>query len=176
MDAGTLPYLVERYPLLITKLYIPRLDTEILSRPHLVERLNQAAHRPLVVISAPAGWWNSTARTCVSHSKSVRNSCTRAWGWTLTPEQIAALVDRTEGWVGPAARRPCAARISSQQDCVDVDDSLLVLAQPKPLHLFCERGGGHAPAAAAVRGAGATDYSAKLLSAFGEQGGDFRMC
>jgi ATP/maltotriose-dependent transcriptional regulator MalT len=60
MDAGTLPYLVERYPLLITKLYIPRLDTELLARPHLVERLNQAADQPLVVISAPAGWGKTT--------------------------------------------------------------------------------------------------------------------
>jgi LuxR family maltose regulon positive regulatory protein len=60
MDAGTLPYLTERYPLLVTKLYIPRLDTELLVRPHLMERLKQAADQPLVVISAPAGWGKTT--------------------------------------------------------------------------------------------------------------------
>jgi LuxR family maltose regulon positive regulatory protein len=60
MDAVKLSYLVERYPLLITKLYIPRLDTELLARPHLMERLNRAVDRPLVVISAPAGWGKTT--------------------------------------------------------------------------------------------------------------------
>lgn len=60
MDTETLPYLVERYPLLITKLYSPKLDTEPLPRPHLVARLNQAAAQPLVVITAPAGWGKTT--------------------------------------------------------------------------------------------------------------------
>jgi LuxR family maltose regulon positive regulatory protein len=60
MDAGTLRFLSERYPLLITKLYIPRLDTELLRRPYLMERLSQAAAQPLVVISAPAGWGKTT--------------------------------------------------------------------------------------------------------------------
>lgn len=60
MDAVTLSYLVERYPLLVTKLYIPRLDTELLARPQLVERLGRAVHRPVVLISAPAGWGKTT--------------------------------------------------------------------------------------------------------------------
>ena len=60
MDAGTLSYLTERYPLLVTKLYIPRLDGEILARPHLMQRLNQAALQPLIIISAPAGWGKTT--------------------------------------------------------------------------------------------------------------------
>lgn len=60
MVAGVLPYLTERYPLLVTKLYIPRLDTELLPRPHLMERLNRAATQPLVVIAAPAGWGKTT--------------------------------------------------------------------------------------------------------------------
>ena len=60
MDADTLTYLVERYPLLITKLYIPRLDTKLLTRPHLLELLDQAISRPLVLITAPAGWGKTT--------------------------------------------------------------------------------------------------------------------
>ena len=60
MDAGMLSYLTERYPLLVTKLYIPRLDTALLARPHLIERLNRASNQPLVVISAPAGWGKTT--------------------------------------------------------------------------------------------------------------------
>jgi LuxR family maltose regulon positive regulatory protein len=60
IDAGPLPYLVERYPLLITKLYIPRLATELLARPHLMQRLDDAINRPLVLITAPAGWGKTT--------------------------------------------------------------------------------------------------------------------
>jgi LuxR family maltose regulon positive regulatory protein len=60
MDAVTLSYLVERYPLLITKLYIPRLDTELLARPQLVERFGRAVDRPVVLVTAPAGWGKTT--------------------------------------------------------------------------------------------------------------------
>src|SRR5262245_50206926 len=60
IEEGPLRYLLERYPLLITKLYIPRLDTDLLARPHLMERLNRAAAHPLVVVSAPAGWGKTT--------------------------------------------------------------------------------------------------------------------
>jgi ATP-dependent transcriptional regulator len=60
MDVVTLSYLVERYPVLITKLHIPRLDTELLARPQLVERLGRAMNRPVVLITAPAGWGKTT--------------------------------------------------------------------------------------------------------------------
>jgi len=60
MDADTLPYLVERYPLLITRLYIPRLDTKLITRPHLLELLDQTINRSLVLITAPAGWGKTT--------------------------------------------------------------------------------------------------------------------
>ena len=60
MDADTLPYLVEWYPLLITKLYIPRLDSKLLTRTHLLELLDHAANRSLVLITAPAGWGKTT--------------------------------------------------------------------------------------------------------------------
>ena len=42
--------------LLTTKLYIPPLRPEMVSRPRLIERLNAGPHRKLTLISAPAGF------------------------------------------------------------------------------------------------------------------------
>ena len=42
-------------PLLQTKLYIPPIRPELVSRPRLIERLNAGLHRKLTLISAPAG-------------------------------------------------------------------------------------------------------------------------
>ena len=47
-------------PLLDTKLYIPGRHPGQLSRPRLIERLNQGAHRKLTLVSAPAGSGKST--------------------------------------------------------------------------------------------------------------------
>jgi LuxR family maltose regulon positive regulatory protein len=47
-------------PLLATKLYIPPLRPELVSRPHLIERLNSGLHRKLTLISAPAGFGKTT--------------------------------------------------------------------------------------------------------------------
>ena len=47
-------------PILATKLYIPRLRPNVVSRPRLIERLNEGLHRKLVLISAPAGFGKTT--------------------------------------------------------------------------------------------------------------------
>ena len=55
-------------PLLTTKLYIPPvrpdpstgLRTRLVSRPRLIERLNEGLHRKLTLISAPAGFGRRT--------------------------------------------------------------------------------------------------------------------
>ena len=47
-------------PLLRTKLYIPPLRPEMVPRPHLVRRLNQALPGKLTLISAPAGFGKTT--------------------------------------------------------------------------------------------------------------------
>ena len=47
-------------PLLETKLYIPGRHPGLLSRPRLVERLNQGAQRKLTLVSAPAGSGKTT--------------------------------------------------------------------------------------------------------------------
>jgi len=47
-------------PLLKTKLYIPPPRPELVSRPRLIERLNEGLHRKLTLISAPAGFGKTT--------------------------------------------------------------------------------------------------------------------
>ena len=46
-------------PLLYTKLYRPHIDRNHLNRPHLLARLDQHRHRPLTLVSAPAGYGKS---------------------------------------------------------------------------------------------------------------------
>ena len=47
-------------PLLTTKLYIPPVRPNLVSRPRLIERLNAGLHRKLTLVSAPAGFGKTT--------------------------------------------------------------------------------------------------------------------
>jgi LuxR family maltose regulon positive regulatory protein len=47
-------------PILTTKLYIPPVRPELVSRPRLIERLNAGLDRKLTLISAPAGFGKTT--------------------------------------------------------------------------------------------------------------------
>src|SRR6516225_1747832 len=47
-------------PILATKLYIPRPRPNMVSRPRLLERLNEGLHCNLTLISAPAGFGKTT--------------------------------------------------------------------------------------------------------------------
>ncbi|MFQ5812728.1 MAG: hypothetical protein ACE5I2_06000 [Anaerolineae bacterium] len=47
-------------PLLTTKLYIPPVRPELVSRPRLIEQLNAGLHRKLTLVSAPAGFGKTT--------------------------------------------------------------------------------------------------------------------
>src|SRR5436305_14239003 len=47
-------------PILATKLYIPRLRPNVVSRPRLIERLNEGLYRKLTLIAAPAGFGKTT--------------------------------------------------------------------------------------------------------------------
>src|SRR5207237_3572009 len=47
-------------PILATKLYLPRLRPNVVSRPRLIERLHEGLHRNLILISAPAGFGKTT--------------------------------------------------------------------------------------------------------------------
>jgi len=42
--------------LLATKLFIPSIRSDLVSRPRLIEQLNNGFHRKLTLISAPAGF------------------------------------------------------------------------------------------------------------------------
>jgi LuxR family transcriptional regulator, maltose regulon positive regulatory protein len=46
--------------ILATKLYLPRLRPNVVSRPRLLERLNDGLHRKLTLVSAPAGFGKTT--------------------------------------------------------------------------------------------------------------------
>jgi LuxR family transcriptional regulator, maltose regulon positive regulatory protein len=47
-------------PILATKLYLPRLRPNVVSRPRLLERLNEGLYRKVTLISAPAGFGKTT--------------------------------------------------------------------------------------------------------------------
>src|SRR5918997_4542842 len=47
-------------PILATKLYVPPPRPGVVSRPRLLERLNEGLHRKLTLISAPAGFGKTT--------------------------------------------------------------------------------------------------------------------
>src|SRR5437588_2125132 len=47
-------------PPLATKLHVPRPPLQLVRRPHLVERLQEAVERPLTLIAAPAGFGKTT--------------------------------------------------------------------------------------------------------------------
>ncbi len=51
-------------PILRTKLHRPPIDGAHLHRGHLLGRLNQSQHRPLTLVSAPAGYGKSTLVSC----------------------------------------------------------------------------------------------------------------
>ena len=51
---------MQAYPILQTKLYIPPIRPELVSRPRLIERLNSGLHRKLTLVSAAAGFGKTT--------------------------------------------------------------------------------------------------------------------
>jgi LuxR family maltose regulon positive regulatory protein len=77
MDSIQRPLLAQRdtplHPLLASKLHVPRPRTQLVSRPLLVERLQQGLERPLTLVSAPAGFGKTTllAQWCVQSSTLV---------------------------------------------------------------------------------------------------------
>src|SRR5438034_5794947 len=47
-------------PIAATNLYLPPLRPHVVSRPRLLERLNEGLHRKLILIAAPAGFGKTT--------------------------------------------------------------------------------------------------------------------
>jgi LuxR family maltose regulon positive regulatory protein len=54
---------MQQHPLLQTKLYVPRIRRELVSRPRLIERLNAGLNGCLTLVSAPAGYGKTTLVT-----------------------------------------------------------------------------------------------------------------
>ncbi len=70
-----------QHPLLQTKLYIPPIRAEWVSRPRLVERMTEGMTRKLAVICAPAGFGKTT----------LASEWIQALGRTTPPSAIAWL-------------------------------------------------------------------------------------
>ncbi len=81
-------------PLLATKFHMPRLRAPLVYRPHLIERLQQAAEHPLTLIAAPAGFGKTTLLSTWLERAPLTaawvsldpadNDLTRFWSYTLT--------------------------------------------------------------------------------------------
>jgi LuxR family maltose regulon positive regulatory protein len=86
MNEEVLRDLVLRYPLLTTKIQVPRQGAELVARPRLVEQLNRAAAvSPLMVVVAPAGFGKTTLMS------SWAQQYERPVGWVSLDEQDNAL-------------------------------------------------------------------------------------
>ena len=83
--------------LLATKLYLPTLGGGVLSRPHLVERLNDGLGRKLTLLSAPAGFGKTTLVT------EWMTRCGRRAAW-LTLDEADGELGRFLGYVVAALR------------------------------------------------------------------------
>src|SRR2546426_8251348 len=63
-------------PILATKLYLPRLRPNVVSRPRLLERLNAGLHRKLTLIAAPAGFGKTTlVSRSEEHTSELQSPC-----------------------------------------------------------------------------------------------------
>ena len=51
------------FPVLVTKLFIPAARPELVSRPRLIEQLDEGLNRKLTLVSAPAGFGKTTLVT-----------------------------------------------------------------------------------------------------------------
>jgi ATP/maltotriose-dependent transcriptional regulator MalT len=81
-------------PPLATKLHVPRPPLQLVRRPHLVERLQQAVERPLTLIAAPAGFGKTTLlSTWLEHAslpaawlslEQDDDDLTRFWSYVFT--------------------------------------------------------------------------------------------
>jgi hypothetical protein len=78
-------------PLLSTKLYIPPLRTELVSRPRLIERLNAGLGRKLTLISAPAGSGKTTLLSAWINQSPIPNRSTERSRQSLQSPRFAWL-------------------------------------------------------------------------------------
>ena len=73
-------------PLLKTKLYIPPVRPELVSRPRLIERLNAGLQRKLTLISAPAGFGKTTLLSEWASQRASESTSGRPVAWVSLDE------------------------------------------------------------------------------------------
>ncbi|MDY6877471.1 MAG: LuxR C-terminal-related transcriptional regulator [Chloroflexota bacterium] len=73
-------------PLLTTKLYVPPVRPEMVSRPCLIERLNAGLHRKLTLVSAPAGFGKTTLLSEWASQRVSESAGGRAVAWLSLDE------------------------------------------------------------------------------------------
>jgi len=101
-------------PLLTTKLYIPPVRPELVSRPRLIERLNEGMAHKLTLISAPAGFGKTTLVTEWLNSLKAAGSAGRPFTWLSLDENdndparfltyLVAALQRMDPAIGQAAQ------------------------------------------------------------------------
>jgi hypothetical protein len=100
------------HPLLATKLHAPRPRTHLVPRAQLTERLQQGLARPLILVSAPAGFGKTTLLA--------------RWLWSCRNECVSAGRDGT----GPACRSHChPGKTHRGLDCWPTTGSALAAGQ-----------------------------------------------
>jgi LuxR family maltose regulon positive regulatory protein len=72
--------------ILATKLYIPPIRPELVSRPRLIERLNAGLHRKLTLISAPAGFGKTTLLSAWINQCLISNTQSLRFAWLSLDE------------------------------------------------------------------------------------------
>jgi LuxR family maltose regulon positive regulatory protein len=76
-------------PILATKLYIPPPRPTLVLRPRLIERLNEALHHKLTLISAPAGFGKTTLLSEWINQEDERGGSIHPSSFILHPSKVA---------------------------------------------------------------------------------------
>ena len=128
-------------PLLVTKLHIPPTRAKLVSRPRLIERLNEGMKGKLTVVSAPAGFGKTTLLSeWAAQSKSPvawvsldkgDNDPVRFWAYFLAAMRAiqAELEEPTQALLD-SSQPPCTERVLAvliNQTATVPDDFALIL-------------------------------------------------
>lgn len=104
-----------------TKLYIPPVPPEIISRPRLIERLTAAVNRKLTLVAAPAGFGKTTLLSdWARHIHSRHPSPIRRIAWLSLdrddndPEHFWTYVAAAIGKAQPALGRSCLEMLAAK--------------------------------------------------------------